>query len=223
MLYKKHNKIRNFGIFVSEIARYFQPITERKKNRIDLVDPAIPKSKINLENPRNFQKCWFVLGKLEILKKLIDEPNLMSQFTAEKLSRFSLRLKASNSSTNCSSLISLMLFKLSSLRHNIYIRRVSSQWLLSALPNWLRLEWAEQHAPYTRILISAQTSQERTKRTKAKDTGLFHLHSRQFKLQFNHILTQSVRFQKHKLVSEPLTQMAVELINNHLISVQQKR
>ena len=50
--FQKHNKTGNFGKFpdtkfVSEIARYFQPIPEIKKT-------AIPKSNINLENPRNF-------------------------------------------------------------------------------------------------------------------------------------------------------------------------
>ena len=134
MLYKNTIKYKISGnLWVRQLV-IFNQSQAWKKNEIDLVDPAISESRIknfkkiwkkklaNLEISRN---CRFA-GKLENLKYFIDEPNLMSQFTAEKLSRFSLRLKASNSSTNCSSLISLMLFKLSSLRHSIYIRTVLS-------------------------------------------------------------------------------------------------
>ena len=57
--------------------------------------------------------------------------------------------------------------------------------------------------------------------------GLFHLHSRylaQILVQSHFELVSLVlALEATELVSEPLTQMAVELINNHLILVQQKR
>ena len=57
--------------------------------------------------------------------------------------------------------------------------------------------------------------------------GLFHLHSRyivQILVQTYFELVSSVlALDTTEPVSEPVTQMAVELINIHLISVQQKR
>ena len=57
--------------------------------------------------------------------------------------------------------------------------------------------------------------------------GLFHLHSRYIVqiLVHSHFYLVSLlpALEATELVSEPVTQMAVELINIHLISVQQKR
>ena len=58
-------------------------------------------------------------------------------------------------------------------------------------------------------------------------TGSFILHSRylvQILVQSHFELVSSVlALEATEPVSEPVTQMAVELINNHLTSVQQKR
>ena len=58
-------------------------------------------------------------------------------------------------------------------------------------------------------------------------TGLFHLHSRYVVQILVHshfdLISLPLALEATELVSEPVTQMALELINNHLISVQQKR
>ena len=63
-------------------------------------------------------------------------------------------------------------------------------------------------------------------KTLEQNIGLFHLHSRYVVQILVHsrfdLVSLPVALEATELVSEPVTQMAVELINIHLISVQQK-
>ena len=60
-----------------------------------------------------------------------------------------------------------------------------------------------------------------TKLTEA-NLGLFYLHSRYFKFYFD-LVSSVLALEATKPLSEQVAQMALELINNFLISVHQKR